>query len=401
MTIATQPRSRTASWRHACGRLLTWVGTPVLALWLLYRAWMIAIAGIIAPGSQGNDFAIFRQSARLLLHGDNPYALPSSLNPNLNHPFVALWTVPFALPPAHIGFLLWDGLSLVAWLAALLLTVRVAGLPRHLWLRPLPIVFVLTYTGFMSAVQLGQISPFLTLLLVSGWALARRGRNTLACAIFGALIALKLALLPLAAIALAGDTRRSWWRGPAALLSGALGVSLAVLPFVGVVGYHRWLSGLAAVDYGSLFITNMSIVGWWFHLHPTSPALLAQVSTVLGCLAALLVVRSRAPRAWQPTDWRMGTLLVIALLTSPIAWDHYLPFLAPLGGGSVVAWPHLSQAARWCSIGGLVAVLGYLEIRSVIWTMVGWPPRMGSILCIGLLFLLVALMLPERTNQSN
>lgn len=364
-----------------------------LCLWLCIRWWLTVGARLLTDSQRGEDFAVFRASALALLHGGDPYTLPPALYPNRNHPLVILWSVPYALLPADLGYAAWLLTALVAYLLALALAVRVAKVPRALWSQPLTIALAMTYAGFAAALFEGQISPFLAPLLVAGWGAARRDRFVAAAALLGILIALKVSLLPLAALILA---RRSW-REILALGAGGLGISLAMLPFVGVTGYRHWLALLGAVDYASLNTTNMSLTGWLYRFAPQTPQAFANVGIVAACVAGLIVARTVPPRGWHPADWRVSVLLLLGLLSSPIAWDHYGPFLIPVAASILAAWPCLSRSVRFVLVASAVCLLCALDLRLVGLLVVGAAPFLGLILCCGLLLALLALLMRGHT----
>lgn len=363
------------------------LGAILLAAWCCLR-WILAIPLPFIAGQGGLDYRIFRASALALLGGGDPYTLPPEFFPNLNHPAVTLLALPFALLPERWGFAAWVVASVFCYLLALGLAVITVGVPRAVWCRPLPLVLVLTYAGFASAIFMGQISPFLAPLLVVTWALARRGRFVAAATLLGALIALKLALLPLSALIVV----RLVWREIAALGLGASVVSLAALPFVGIRGYRHWLALLSDVDYTALNTTNMSAVGLLYRIAPEAPRALATLGIVAACAIGLALARRAAPAGWHRVDWRVATLLPLALLSSPIAWDHYGPFLIPVAAITVVAWGRTPRRMRILLGCAAVCLLGALDLELLLGA-VGLPaPHSGTILCAGLLLLLAAFL---------
>lgn len=263
---------------------------------------------------------------------------------------------------------------------------------RALWAHPLTIALALTYAGFAAALFEGQISPFLAPLLVAGWGAARRDRFVAAAALLGVLIALKVSLLPLAALILA---RRSW-REILAFGAGGVGISLAMLPFVGVAGYRHWFALLGAVDYASLNTTNMSLTGWLYRLAPQTPQAFADVGIVAACVVGLLVAHAAPPRGWHPADWRVSVLLLLGLLSSPIAWDHYGPFLIPVAASILATWPRLLPPTRLVLVASAICLLAAPDLRLIGFLFVGAAPFLGMILCCGLVLALLALLKRDR-----
>jgi hypothetical protein len=381
--------------RHLPRALADLAGVAFCA-WLALR-WGLAVARPLLDGQGGHDFAIFRASALALLGGGDPYNLPPALDPSLNHPAVTLWAVPFALPPPPLGYALWIAAACVAYLLALVGAVRIAGLPRAIWCHPVAIVLAIGYAGFGAALVQGQISPFLLVPLVLAWGAYRRGQVLSAAALCGALIALKLTFLPLAALFLVRRAPREI----GALAAGGFAVSLAALPFVGVEGYRHWLALLGAVDFAALNTTNMSLTGLLYRVTPDAPRVLANLGIAAACLAGLVVARAGAPRGWHPADWRVGALLLLSLLASPIAWDHYGPFLLPVAAGLLAARSRLARPARFAALAGALCLLDASGLRLLARLAGAAPPALGTILCAGLLLALAAHLIPAQLVRGD
>jgi hypothetical protein len=246
-----------------------------------------------------------------------------------------------------------------------------------------------------------QISPFLEPLVVLAWGLLRRDRTIVAAMLLGMIIALKLALLPLGALVLV----RRRWQEPLAALGGAVGISAAALPFVGFSGYHDWLTLLRSVDYVHLNVTNMSLVGLVFRLiHPAPPPYVATIITGVTFAVAVLVVLPRVPSPWHSADWRFSILLLIGLLGSPIAWDHYGPLLIPVFATVLATWPRLAVYTRIPLAGGVALLLLATDFLAAEKAISSKPLTVGTILCGGLVLTVIGLLtalLPHAAQRRQ
>ena len=376
-------------------RLALAVGNALAVAWLALTAFSLVgtLPGTARAGYA--DFFTFLGSAEQWRAGHSIYDWvrlvpgangPVPAHPNLNHPATALLLAPFTLLSGRDAFLLWTALGLVAYLLAVALAARELRLAlrwRHV---PVALALVLTAPGVVYSLQLGQFGLPLALPVVGAWLLLRRGRPVWAGAILGVLVALKpfLALVPLLFLTYStmrdGDDsrqspvgthhssfvlrtsyfvlRRCRWPGLLATAAGALGVSLAALPFVGVGAYREWLATMGGVtwyDHG----LNVSLTGLLYRVVPPAPpGALTWAPTVLAAAAGLLALTRPAPPGLRRLDRDAGLLLVLAILGSPLGWLYYTPLLIVPLVALAAAWPRLSRARR----------AGFVVACALLWT---------------------------------
>jgi hypothetical protein len=123
---------------------------------------------------------------------------------------------------------------------------------------PLAAIFVILYPGFAGAHHLGQNAPLSLALLVWGWALALRGRETLAGFLWGLLVYKPVWFVVFLVLAIfTGRWRMTW---VAVVVAGA--ACLATLPVIGLEPWFDWLrvgsyaSDLYKVDTNWVFLSR-------------------------------------------------------------------------------------------------------------------------------------------------
>src|SRR5829696_47727 len=149
-------------------------------LLLLLTLTAIIITGLerSLPTADLRDFGSFIASAKAGTHGQNPYGVyPLTFhvvlpgfdvwNPNLNPPISVLFFRWFErLDPAR-AFRLWWSLSLLCYVAAVLLLARHYGSRVH-WIVPL---WAFAHAGLWDTLFLGQLYLPLVLMVVGAWVL--------------------------------------------------------------------------------------------------------------------------------------------------------------------------------------------------------------------------------------
>ena len=255
------------------------------------------------PSGELRDFGSFMASGQAGAAGENPYGIhPLTFhvvlpgfdvwNPNLNPPVsVPFFALLWRLGPEH-AFVLWWGVSLLCFVAAVALLVRRYG-PGRLWLLAL---WAMALAGMWDTLALGQIYLPLVLAAVGAWLLLERGRYVAAGVLIGVVIAVKpnFAVWPVL-LMLAGHAR-------APLTAALTAIGLWVIPVIlyGTRVYAQWLHLIASDTGRAGFLTNASLPGLAQRLD-AGPIGLVLSATLLGLLGAW-AVRSK------PTALRASAL---------------------------------------------------------------------------------------------
>jgi alpha-1,2-mannosyltransferase len=312
---------------------------------------LFAVLTTVNALNKGGDAAVFFEGGRRLLHAEPLYAGSSAADGFIGPPFQALFFAPFAAIAARspvTAKLLWHALNLGCLAAGVALTIRWwnavrarAGLEQRPWLAlagaPLAALLLPLLTNFEHQ-NLNAL--LLALLAAATWQLSG-GSMVVAGVLVGAATALKAFPALLIVYLLA---RRNWTAAVAAIVTaGAL--SVAPLPVYGVDGFadlartflrlstSGWpvrgnnQSLIAAIDrYTADGLGDAGGVRQMADT-PIATGLFIVVALLLGAALAWSVVRR--PAAANTVAVEITAVTVIAVLLSPIAWDHYWTLLLP------------------------------------------------------------------------
>jgi alpha-1,2-mannosyltransferase len=368
--------------RGGARRVLAAAGWVALAASV---TWFYLILPLRHLASTGGDFGGYHQAARALLDGRNPYLEGAFSYP----PLLAIAVLPLAPLPLQAAREIWFAASLAALAAGSWLTWRALG--RGVWaLAAVAIAWGLAGTVAENLV-LGQLNPFLLLLLATAVASVSRRPGGAAAAI-GVAAAFKIwpgALLVVFAL------RRQWRElaigvGTAVLLSVAaallaeamvegpmsvgeqsvpmgtaapLNVSLPALalrladpPSLGVMP-RPWLEGVARGGWEPL-----SRRGW-----------LSALVAVAVLLAATLALARPSHAAKGATVLDLCVMTAAAILASPVAWYHYQ--LCQLPACAVLLERRL-EVGRWRGA-ALVAASSIALTRAQPWLFGRYVERWG------------------------
>lgn len=295
----------------------------LLAIWAL----RLEIPRVFSPHGLW-DFGAFVASGRAAAQGLDPYGVYPPLtphvvmpgfeswNPNLNPPVSALLFQVFDWADPVLTRQVWNGISILCYLAAVGLLLR--RYTRGLEMALLGI-WALGLAGFLDTLFLGQIYTPLVLAAVGAWLLLERGKLVAAGILIGLIISMKPNFLVWPVLLfLAG------YRLPSLVAIATAGlIALVPLAVFGPHLYLDWLKLVASDGERAIFLTNGSFAG-----------LAARVGLqFLGpILSGLLLI---ALAAWafreKPSVLTVsGLALVAALLASPLGWIHYTLFLLPV-----------------------------------------------------------------------
>jgi alpha-1,2-mannosyltransferase len=304
---------------------------------------------------KGGDFDVFLQAGQRVMDRQPLYEGSGPGAGVIGPPFQGVFFVPFAAVghvPERAPAVLWYLLNLIALGAGVWWWTRANDVssPGRSWDQPavlLPLLAVIlpAQTNFehqnMNALLLG-----LTGAAAWSWT---RGYS----AASGALIGVAAALKAFPALLLIVFLVRRDWR---ALASGVLtGVALSASPALwygpGAVVplFRRWLEVSAEGGWPTR-VQNQSIVAMTSRFWPDAATSIAiALIAILGIV--LIVTIGRSPdgtRATARTGSALALALAIAVLASPIAWDHYWLLMLPALQAIYVASSNsTSQKLRW------------------------------------------------------
>jgi hypothetical protein len=300
----------------AAARPVLGVGAALLAAAWAAQNYISRVDWSFDADRAPHDLRVFLGAAGNVLDGVSPYAFRGD-ETYAYPPLLAFLVAPLEPLSAGVATLLWIVLSLGAIAAALwLLGVRD-------W-RCYALTAAFPFTR--SAVDLGTVGPLLVLAVAVAW--RWRDRIVEPAAAFGAAVALKLFLWPLAGwLALTRGVR-------AAAAGAGLALALVLVPwaaigFAGIGDYPGMLRRLSDDEATSSY----SVIALAVRAH--LPEVVGIVLSIVAAAALLLAA------AWVGRDERLSrrdrdvavlTLaLAAALAASPIVWVHYfLLLLVPL-----------------------------------------------------------------------
>jgi hypothetical protein len=308
----------------------------------------------------GGDFAIFRRAGRAVLHGHSPYVHPTLKLLAANDRFVyptpfAIPFIPFAVVPEKVAAIAFLVMSVAAVLTSLwLLGVR----DRRCYgaaLLGIPV---------FGALGVGSIGPFLLLLCALGWRFRNRSVAGVPLALAAAA---KLFLWPLLVWLLV--TRR--FRAFAVSLV-TLAATLALWASIDADGLRRYPQTVRLLNEVQRW-KSYSLQSLFVSLHvPASTSELVAGAVAATAVVALVLLRRRGDEVTFPAA------VVVALVATPILWNHYLvlllapiaiarPRLAPLWLLPVVLWvtPHPESLGVVWRIVLVLAVIGVVGVQTV------------------------------------
>jgi hypothetical protein len=301
--------------------------------------------------NKGGDAAVFFEGGRRFLHVEPLYAGSSAADGFIGPPFQAMFFAPFAAIAARspvTAKLLWHALNLGCLALGVALTIRWwnavrarAGLEHRHWLALAGAPLGALLLPFLTNFEHQNLNTVLLALLSAGFWQLSAGSMLAAGALVGAATAVKAFPALLIAYLLA---RRYWTAGVAAIVTaGALNV-VPVFAY-GVDGsadlartFVRLSSSgwpvrgnnqslIAAID--RLTTNAFGDVSGVRQLAdtPAAAAVFALAALLLAIALALSIVTK--PRTANTVAVEITTVTVLAILLSPIAWDHYWTLLFP------------------------------------------------------------------------
>lgn len=310
--------------------------------------------------------------------------------PFISPPPLALFVLPLTPFPMPLAYLLWLGVSLAAFVAAIAIPLR-----SHPSRRELAVV-LLSYMAVMTTLVEGQVNaPLLLALSLALWALGS-GRPLLGGALFG-LLWLKPQY---AALFLTVFLVKGRWRELAGMvLAGAAvaGLSWVMVGSAGIAQYLAMLPRISAFHpQDSVFDTIYpeGMVNWrglLVNVWPTIPAHIGStLVAILGgatALASLLAWRGE----WEPGSPRFARQMTATALATLAASPHshfhgtalLLPFLALAMARSVAPDPY-----KW--VWRATMAIGYVATFLVLQDTSAWLLAPFFLVAMALLILSVS-----------
>ena len=316
----------------------TWLAVALVATFTALNA--------VNAINKGGDGAVFFEGGRRLLNAEPLYGGSSAASGFIGPPFQAVFFAPFAGVAGTSDVaarLLWHFTGIVCLLVGIVFSARTWWLARgELGLPPppyLPALFVplaAVLLPMQTNFEHQNMNPLLLALIAAAtWSLVRE-RDAMAGALLGAAIALKVfpALLLLVLVA------RARWRATAIAIVTAVVLTLIPLAIYGpdeYVNLSRDFWRLANSGF-PLRGNNQSLVAaldrWQFGnsaddvREPSVGAPAVIVVTMLVGILLWIGARWQRP-TMATTTLQMFAALTLAVVLSPIAWDHYWLLLFP------------------------------------------------------------------------
>lgn len=322
---------------------------------LVLLAALFSILNTANALNKGGDAAVFFEGGRRLLHAEPLYAGSSAAAGFIGPPFQATFFAPFAAAASVspvTAKLLWHALNLACLAMGIWLSIKAwdaargqIGLPRRAWLpilfAPLVAILLPLQTNFehqnMNAV-------LLALLAGATWQLTL-GSAAVAGLLFGTATALKA----FPAIVIVYLAARRQWTAAVAATASTLVLTVAIpLTVYGVAGFSDlartfWRLGnsgwpirgnnqslIAALDRLMLGPSSGSADPAGIRVGVEAPLtviLFGALAILL--IAAFAVIIVRTPRRPSAVPTEVAAVTALAILLSPIAWDHYWTLLFP------------------------------------------------------------------------
>ncbi len=322
---------------------------------LALLAILFAILNTANALNKGGDAAVFFEGGRRFLRAEPLYAGSSAADGFIGPPFQAMFFAPFAAVASSsplVARLLWHALNLVCLALGVWLGMKTwdavrgqIGLRERSWLpalfAPLAAILLPLQTNFEHQ---NMNALLLALLAGATWQL------TLGSAALGGLfIGMATSLKAFPALAIVYLAARRYWTAAIAATASAFVLSV-VMPaaIYGVAGFSDlartfWRLGnsgwpirgnnqslIAALDRFTLGLSPASVDPAGVRVGADAPLTIILFGAVAVLLvAALVVMLVRTPRRTSSVPAELGAITVLAILLSPIAWDHYWTLLFP------------------------------------------------------------------------
>jgi alpha-1,2-mannosyltransferase len=368
-------------------------------VWLVAAA-VFFIVNLVNTVNKGGDYDTYYDAGRRLMSNQPLYAESTIAQGFIGPPAQALLFVPFAFLPADVSrlfwylvnvALLWYGLT--TWLGLLVpqaaVSANARGIARPAWYRGtgllktkwavLPVLAV----AYPLQTQFEHQNLNVVLLAIAAYSADAfvRDRPLSAGVALGVAAAIKV--YPVLAVIWVGLRRE--WRAFSAAVAAAVAVSLAPALLRGVGGFMTDLSAfqtLAASGWPTRRASQSLVAMWGRYLlgeDPTGyPTLTFEQPLVVGLAAAtaglailpLIILLWRSRRTPSGLVEELVCVGALAILISPIAWEHYWLGFFPL---FLLLYVYAERRGSWQSTWARLSFwIGFVCITLLSRPFVGW-----------------------------
>lgn len=322
---------------------------------LVLLAIVFVILSTVNALKKGGDAAVFFEGGRRFLHAEPLYAGSSAADGFIGPPFQAMFFAPFAAVASAspvAAKLLWHALNVVCLGLGIWLSMKAwdavrgqNGLPGRSWLTMLfaPLIAILLplQTNFEHQ---NMNTVLLALIAGATWQLTLGS-----AAVGGLLIGTATALKAFPALLILYLAARRYWTAAITAVASAFVLSVPIsLGVYGLSGFSDLVSAfwrlsnsgwpirgnnqslIAALDRLTIGTLTAGVEGTGVRVMSEAPlaaALFAGVAVLL--MAALVMVLVRTPKQRMSIPCEVTAVTVLAILLSPIAWDHYWTMMFP------------------------------------------------------------------------
>jgi alpha-1,2-mannosyltransferase len=310
-------------------------------------------------------------------------------------PFGVLTVVPFTLL-AHANVALAKGAWALLSAAAIVWSVAHTG-RRWGWI-PAVLAILAVSKPIQTNAEALNVNAVLLALLIAAVVDLRQGRDTRAGLWIGAAAALKA----FPALLLAYLAYRRHWRAFAVGVATAVSLTAAVLLRYGPAGaiatFQDWLALSSGVRVPEWARQAQSIEALVLRLDGSAAAaLVARLAALLTAAWAIV----RLPGRREDALYEIGLVTLVAVLVSPVAWDHYYTLFFAAWLALLTGRAPARSGAIWRMAVLLAGIVTSGIVLAVIPTWLRWELQLRSLPAWGavLLFLLLVLQrahLPRR-----
>jgi len=253
---------------------------------------------------------------------------------NAHPPSLVFALLPVTALPYTSAFLIYTAISVITYVASLLLAGRLMGLSR-VYLRLL-ISASLLWPATLQSVHQGSVSFLIASLTILGWVYIRRTHTKTAAAVLGVATALKF----FPGILIFPFILRRDWQGCLMFVASFGSLVLSSLLLFGLQDWEIFVKTIAPhVSHEfSTHYANISLWAYilpWFTTQPHLPPLFENpfVGTMVVFLVAAVLLsltihgQMTANRRKEPEKYNYWLWALCSVLLTPVSWQYSLTFL--------------------------------------------------------------------------